>query len=271
MDKRLQCEFSLVRYVPDLVKGEFLNIGVVLREAGTDSLPIVRFTRDWSRVRCLDATVDVELLESFEAEMSERLSIAEHESSKTMLQVLEDTLSNSLQITEMRATLAESLPAEMDLLMRMHVETLKVPAGRRKPSGRAGIVASMRDAFERAGVWQMMRKRIAAAQYTQAGDPLKIDCGYRNGKVRMFHAVSLESDADAAKGLAYSAENLRAGVARETGAELELNAVIEPPDKVSDAEQYRFGIGVMESAALRVLTVAELGQVAEVARQELRA
>ncbi len=29
-----QCEFFLLRYVPDVVKGEFVNIGVVLLEAG---------------------------------------------------------------------------------------------------------------------------------------------------------------------------------------------------------------------------------------------
>ena len=66
----------------------------------------------------------------------------------------------------------------------------------------------MRTEFERAGVWRLMRKRIAAAQYTQAGDPLKIDCGYRNGMVKMFHAVSLENDVEGAKGMAYSAAAL---------------------------------------------------------------
>ncbi len=29
-----QCEFFLLRYVPDVVKGEFVNIGVVLLETG---------------------------------------------------------------------------------------------------------------------------------------------------------------------------------------------------------------------------------------------
>ena len=48
-----QCEFSLVRYVPDTVKNEFVNIGVVLREAGPREAA-VRFTRDWRRVRCVD-------------------------------------------------------------------------------------------------------------------------------------------------------------------------------------------------------------------------
>ena len=44
----------------------------------------------------------------------------------------------------------------------------------------------------------------------------------------MFQAVSLESDVEAAKGLAYSAAALREGVERVEGAELELTAVVEP-------------------------------------------
>ena len=33
MPERVPCEFFLIRYVPDAVKGEFTNIGVLLREA----------------------------------------------------------------------------------------------------------------------------------------------------------------------------------------------------------------------------------------------
>ncbi len=60
--ERLPCEFFLIRYVPDVVKGEFTNIGVLLREAGAGAdrpeSAVVRFTRDWSRVRCMDADAD---------------------------------------------------------------------------------------------------------------------------------------------------------------------------------------------------------------------
>src|SRR6202034_4428051 len=132
----------------------------------------------WTRVRCMDADADIALLESLESEIAERLRAGFE--LKPVLGVLEDTLSNSVQMTEMRGTLAESLPAEMEQLLRMYVEPLKAPGVRRKLSGRAAIAGRMRDEFERAGVWRLMRKRIAAAQYTQAGDPLKLDCGYRN-------------------------------------------------------------------------------------------
>jgi hypothetical protein len=270
--ERLQCEFSLIRYVPDVVKGEFANIGVVLREAGRGETAAVRFTRDWSRVRCMDPDADVELLESLEQEIAGRLQrgVELRVNAKPLLETLEDSLSNSVQLTEMRGTLAENMAAEMEQLLRMYVEPLKVAAGRRKASGRAQISGQMREAFERAGVWRLMRKRIAAAQYTQAGDPLKIDCGYRNNQVRMFQAVSLENDVEGAKGMAYSAEALREGVRRVEGTEMELTAIVETISTVADQEQYRFGVSAMEREMIRVLTVADMGRVAETARRELR-
>ena len=281
MKQRVPCEFFLIRYVPDVVKGEFTNIGVVLREAGggapdaaNPESAAVRFTRDWSRVRCMDADADIGLLEALEGEIAERLRMGEAHG-KPVLAVLEDTLSNSVQISEARASLAESMPAEMEQLMRMYVEPLKVKVSRQR-TGRAAIAGAMRSEFERAGVWGLMRKRIAASLYTRPGDPMKIDCGYRpNGIIRMFQAVSLEGDVEAAKGLAYSAPQLREGVLRVENAKLELTAVVEPLRSVSEIEdeameRYRFGVEAMERQEIRVVTVSDLARVAETARMELR-
>ena len=62
--------------------------------------------------------------------------------------------------------------------MRMYVEPMTGEAERRA-TWAGGDCGAMRREFERAGVWGLMRKRIAARQYTRAGDPLRIDCGYR--------------------------------------------------------------------------------------------
>src|ERR1700733_4407364 len=282
--ERVQCEFFLIRYVPDVVKGEFVNIGVLLREAGgaaleagaTDSA-VVCFTRDWSRVRCMDADADIGLLEALEGEIGARLQMRGQDAPgiKPVMEILQDTLSNSVQVTEVRACLAESLPAEMEQLMRMYVEPLKIKA-ERKRTGRAAIAGAMRTEFERAGVWGLMRKRIAASLYTRTGDPMKIDCGYRpNGVIRMFQAVSLEADGEAAKGLAYSAPQLIEGVQRVEAARLELTAIVEPLRAVSDTEdeameRYRFGVEAMERQEIRVVTLSDLVRVAETARLELR-
>ena len=66
------CEFFLVRYVPDPVRGEFVNVGVLLRDAGGGSAH-VKFTRDWARVRCADPDVDIEMLEALEQGIERRL------------------------------------------------------------------------------------------------------------------------------------------------------------------------------------------------------
>jgi hypothetical protein len=266
---RQQCEFSLIRYVPDPVKNEFVNIGVLLRAEGAGAA--VRFTRDWSRVRCVDPDADTAMLEGLEAEIGRRLV----EDAAGGVRSLEDALSNAVQVTEARACLAESFATELETLMRLYVQTAK----RRRESrttGRAGLQTRMRAEFERAGVWELMQRKISAARYTRAGDPLRLDCGYRpNGVVRLFQAVSLSGDMEGAKGLAFSAAELMEGVARVEGATLELTAMVEPLREVAaegeqEQDAYRYGVEAMERERIRVLTSADLGRVAETARRELR-
>jgi len=271
--QRRECEFQLLRYVPDAVRNEGVHIGVILREQGSKSAE-VRFTRDWRRVRCLDPGADTALLEAMESELRVRL---QQETNGKLMRLLEESLSLNLQMTEPKAYLAESLPAGMEELMRQYVE----PAPRERVprlSGRAAIHARMRTEFERAGVWDLLRKRIAASSYTRTGDPLRIDMGYRpNGMIRMFHAVSLDPGLEAAKVLAFSAAALRAGVQRVEKATLELTAVIEPAARLGATdeeperlEMYRFGVETMEEHQIRVLTTSDMGRVAETARRELR-
>ena len=144
------------------------------------------------------------------------------------MSLLEESLSNGIQITETKAYLAETFLAGLEDLMRLYVDTPRRERSQRR-SGRSALHAAMRTRFEEAGVWTLMRKQIAAANYTKPGDPLRIDCGYRpNGVVRMFQAISLETDADDAKLLAFSALSLIDGVKRVEKAELELTAIVEP-------------------------------------------
>lgn len=333
MNELLQCEFLLIRYVPDAVKNEFVNIGVMLRsapsgrsesksrsksrsgsrsgsgsgsETGSGSAMgsaagsamrsvIVRFTRDWGRVRCVDADADIGMLEAMEGEMRQQLT-GDSPETVPLLKIIEDSFSHQLQMTAAKPCLAENMAAEMDRLMRLYVEPRRLKA-RPAVSGRQAIARSMRMRFEHAGVWDLMRHRIAASAYTRPGDPLKLDCGYRpNGVVRMFHAVSLRGDVELAKVLAFSAPALREGVTRVENAELELTAIVDPlrdghgrvgnghgsknPDEQDRSDQdeserdhldqYRFGVETMEAHHIRVLTVNDLERVAETAKRELR-
>jgi hypothetical protein len=275
--QRLTCEFQLLRYAPDPLRNEFVHVGVLLREQGATHAgepPMeLRLTRDWRRVRCLDPDVDTSVLEGMETELRQRLR---HDPDGKMMRILDEALSLNVQMTSPKAYLAESLPAGLEELMRLYVDP---PKRERLPrlNGRAAIQSIMRSEFEHAGVWDLLRKRIPASDYTRPGDPLRLDSGYKpNGVIRMFHAVSLEPGLDLAKVLAYSAAGLRAGVKRVEKADLELTAIIEPAAKLgaSDDEperlaMYRFGVETMEENQIRVLTTADMGRVAETARREL--
>ena len=265
---RRQCVFSLIRYVPDPVKDEFVNIGVWLREQVVPERMEVRFTRDWTRVRCIDPHADVNMLEALESEMRERLA-----TSPELIRLLSESLSNVVQLTEPKACLAETFQTQMDQLMGLYVEGYKLPR-EQKQVRRLSVHAELRRQFERAGVWGLMRKNIAVAQYTQAGDPLRIDCGYRpNGVIKMFHAVSLDTNVEGAKELAYTAPYLIDGVQRLERALLELTAIVEPIREMGEEQdridQYRFGVETMERQQIRVLTVADLERVTVTARREL--
>lgn len=278
---RHACEFQLVRYVPDAVRNEYVHIGVILREqnggqdSGGPARIEVRFTRDWRRLHCLDPGADTALLEAMEGELRSRLL---KDSDGRLMRLLDESLSLNVQMTAPRAYLAESMPAGMEELMRLYVDPPRRERSARA-GGRAAIHARMRTAFERAGVWDLLRKRIAASDYTRPGDPLRIDMGYRpNGIIRMFHAVTLEPGVEMAKVLAFSAAGLRAGVERVEKAGLELTAVIEPAARLGATGEepdrlalYRFGVETMEEHQIRVLTTADLDRVAETARRELRA
>jgi hypothetical protein len=251
--------------VPDAVKNEFVNVGLVLLPEKT--APEVRFTRDWSRVQCLDAQTDISLLESLEAELREQLRRSEDRDS--MLKRIQDSFSNAVQASEPKACLAESPAQEADKLAQLYLER---PRRRRtrELSPRQVIRQSMQDEFERAGVWGFLRKEIKAADYTRDGDPLKIDCGYSpNGIVKLCHAVALSSDVNAAKVLAFSFPRLAQGIERKEKKHVELTAVVENDLDRTD-ESVNFAWDVMEQQQIRVMPLAGMRHYAETAAREMK-
>jgi hypothetical protein len=114
------CEFFLFRYVPDVVRGEFINIGVLIRQSATPK-SLVRFTQDWTRVQAVNPDADVILLEAIGNDLAERLRI---EPVDRILKELVELLSNSIQIDGPHTCLAPALEVEMDRLMRLYIEPI---------------------------------------------------------------------------------------------------------------------------------------------------
>src|SRR5271165_708367 len=143
-----QCDFFLLRYVPDVVKGEFVNVGVVLLENASGEGPSigpgqapttsseqvftgVRFTHDWRRVRCLDPEVDIELMESYEGELRRLLQSRAPEiinyrgpmsRREWLLALMQESFSGALELAPMSAVLTESPGAELGKLAQAYLE-----------------------------------------------------------------------------------------------------------------------------------------------------
>lgn len=267
MDNATQCDFLLMRYVPDPFKNEFVNIGVVLLDRN-DKFADVRFTHDWARVRCADPQADVDILEALEFDIRQQLQISS-ESRKQIVYRLQDTLSNALQLSQPSALLSQSPVEDLERLAKTYLER---PKPQREPrlGARQRIVSEMRNAFEAAGVWASFNKKIKASRYTHGGDPLKFDCGYRpNGVIRLFHAVSLETDPDSAKILAFTYPSLSEGIARVENAKTDLTAIVEDGLNREDAV-IQFAIHTLEQTSIKVAPVSQLPIYAERARQEMR-
>jgi hypothetical protein len=198
MAERRKLEFFLLRYVPDAVKGEFVNFGLLALESGSDgaSLVDVRFTKDWRRVQCLDPQADLDVLEALQREI--RQEIGQRLDRAVLLRRMEDSFSNLVQISAVMPALTEKIAAaEVDDVARIFLETAKLRRVR-EPAGRQTILERMRDSFEKAGVLSLL-KAVPAEPYTKPGDPFEFDFGYRVGsEMKLFHAVSEDCSGDGA-------------------------------------------------------------------------
>jgi hypothetical protein len=262
-------EFFLLRYAPDAVKEEFVNVGVVLLEA--NGYADVKFTNDFRRVKCMDASADIEVLTELEKEIRARIKDAGPHRDK-IIKKLQDSFSSTLQISASKAVMAESPEKEIELLAKIYLDSPAREREGREARGRQAILQHMQTAFESEGVWDDSRffKNRRIERYTRPGDPLKIDCGYvPNGMVKLFQAVSLANDTDAAKILAFSFPQVAEGIARNDKKKTELTAVTEDPLDQQD-ESTAFALETLTKSKIKIVAVTEMDRIAKLAREELR-
>ena len=263
-------EFFLLRYVPDAVKDEFVNIGVVMLEPGAngEGFADVRFTQDWRRVRCLDPQADIEMLEALEPDI--RLRLADTHDRVVLVQKLQDSLSNVIQLSSTKACLAEAPAQEIEVLARLYMEAPKYSAVR-VASGRQNILAKMREAFGQASVWGLLMHGIPVSPYTRVGDPFKFDFGYEVGnRIKLFHATSLKTSVDQAVTLAVRYPVIAGGILKKTRQSAFLTAVVDD-DLDHTNEQVQFALGMMKEAEIEIAAMAEMPGIAEQTRLDLSA
>jgi hypothetical protein len=266
MPEQQHCNFFLLRYVPDAVKNEFVNVGLVLLPPSGQAE--LRLTRDLARLRCLDPDADLELLEAMEADLREKLH-PNNGDRESILRKIRDSFSNGLQTSDLKACLADSPSAEADELARLYLE--RAPRRRTREAGPRQIIYDrMRHEFESAGVWRAMPKDIPAADYIP-GDPLKIDCGYStagNGSFKMFHALALPGDINTAKLLAFTFPQLGEGIGKKDGLRAYLTAIVDD-DLPQEEESVSFALDTLAHHKIGIAPLAQMAGIALRAAREI--
>jgi hypothetical protein len=122
MTEKRKFEYHLLRCVPNAVRGEGVNIGLVMMEVGGDGggFAGVHFTKDWRRALCMYPETDVEMLESFGRELTQGLADAQKRA--LMLREMLENYSNMLQLSEARQWATENPEKDLRQLAAELVE-----------------------------------------------------------------------------------------------------------------------------------------------------
>ena len=173
--------YRILRYVPNLMRDEWMNIGVLLEDgpSGQRAIKLIEEDSEFARVRRLNPAMDDSLLRglagTFDAELRKP-----NEAVAAYLEKLDQTLSNAVQFGPVKGVFAEDFDAELDRLYQDQVAPPARARGGIIESTRAWIKARLNDVFRRRRVPQLARA-IRVEEFTQPGDPLRLDYGYRNG------------------------------------------------------------------------------------------
>jgi Protein of unknown function (DUF3037) len=275
VSEKRKLEYFLLRYVPNAVREEFVNIGLVMTENGGDGggFAGMHFTRDWRHARCLDVNVDVDVLEALGREIERRLGDVQQRA--MLLHEMMDSYSGAVQVSPMRYCLAENPAQELkDLASRLveipaalSVEEVRAP----RTSGRKWIHGRMANAFQAAGIWDFLNKDVPATPYTNERDKFTFDFGYAfGGEVKLFHAVSLADVGPETRMFPLRVAKIGPKMAMLRKATPVFTAVVEDAFDEVD-EQVLSVLAFMKDEQIRVARLREMPEIAEVARVELRA
>ena len=271
-ETHLNCRYRILRYVPNLLRDEWVNVGVLLEEVSSGEaktnirreIRLIEEDAEIARVRRLHPGVDESLLRSLPGEFDARLRDTADQVS-VYLEKLDQTLSNTLQLGPRKSVLAEDFDTELERLFR---EQVAVPR-----TARSGVIETtaqwirkrIDDVFRRRHILARLEKRIRIDEFTEAGDPLKIDYGYRSSGTRGYmQIVPLKGDTTRAKVFAYTAGCI---LRRERHAEF---VALTEADPSTGNTRHEFVKRLFDDQQIAIVPPGQLDRFAETLRPRLQ-
>jgi hypothetical protein len=211
------CVYVILRYNPNLVRDEWVNIGVLLFDpaSGEQRLRLIEDQEEFARVRRLHPAADEGLLRGLRDDLEDRLRDARHTAEggdwQKLLIKWDETLANALQLAPRKGVFAEDLDAELERLYADHVAPQRAASRVGAAGSRAFVRNYCAQVWKLANLWGRLEKAVPVREFTFPGDPMRIDYGYRRNGTRGFVQTLSVSRAPAdCKLLAYTAARMAA-------------------------------------------------------------
>src|SRR5580704_6929384 len=229
------CAYRVLRYTPNLVRDEWVNIGVLLfdPQTGERRLRVIEEEEEYRRVRRLHPGADELVLRALRDDLEDRYQSAYAGGSagnggnwQQLLAKWDETLSNALQLAPQKGVFAADLDAELERLYADHVAPQRAPSRVGAPGSRASLRSYCSQVFRQARLWERLQKSVRAEEFTFPGDPMRLDYSYRRNGTRGFvQTLSVTRAPADAKLLAYTVERISAKASLKT----EFAAVTDVP------------------------------------------
>ena len=209
--------YRVIRYTPNLVRDEWVNIGVLLVDAGSGErrLRLIEGQDEYNRVRRLHPQADEALLRALQEDLESRFENNGRNGGarihwQELLAKWDNTLSNALQLAPPKGVLGQNLDEELERLYSDHVALQRGSARPGLAGSRSSVRSYCAQVFRHSRIWDRLEKSVRVAEYTFPGDPMRLDFSYRRNGTRGFvHALSATRSPGDAKLLAYTAKRIQ--------------------------------------------------------------
>jgi hypothetical protein len=245
--------YHIVRYAPNLIRDEWVNIGVVAYDPAEPRFRVrlIEDESEFSRLRRLHPASDEAALRGLSSLFESTLS--DHRGELSMWTTkLEQMLSNTVQFSPRKGLLAADLDSEMDRLFHDQVAA---------PRARGSVVGSRNDIRSKAtqvflttGLLPKLKRSVGVGEFTVPEDPMRLDYSYRRNGTRGFiQSLALTRDPAQAKVLAYTADAIRSKIEKT-----EFVAITEMELRPEENKRHQFISGLFKEKEISLVPLSRL-------------
>lgn len=209
----------ILRYTPDPIRDEWLNIGVLVFDltTGDHVVRVIEEEREFARLRRLQPSVHEEAIRRTRDHVDDTFadfvrqfragSPSTPKEFQKLIEKWEGTLSNGIQLSGQKGVHAQDLQTEAERLYSEHVSVEKAGTRVGTPGSRAMIRNYCSQVWHQARLWERVERSMRVSQFTFPGDPMRIDYAYRHNGTRGFvQTLSVSRAPMACKEYAYTAQ-----------------------------------------------------------------